>query len=440
MSAVPHLHPAVVTEVAPVSGGPLAGRARIGRQSIHDRTGAVVGHELLFRGVDGRSSTVGPTPGGTAGVPRPSATSGELATSQVIAATFGDFGIDRLGGGHPLFLNVTRAFLVGDLPLPFGPEGVVLEVLEDIEVDDRLVEAVTALRAGGYRFAVDDFTGEAERERLLPLCDVVKIDVLGVAAEDLAEVVRRCRDAAPGVQVLAERVEDEDSLARCVAAGADLFQGYHFQRPAVLETVRMSPSQTVSLQLLAALGRPDTPAAELEQIVSADPGLVLRILRTANSAASGSRRSITSLRQALVLLGPASLRAWVMLTLMGGLAAGRRDDLLLVLSRAAACDVVAGWTGADRSAAYTAGMLSGIAQVLRTGLDQVCFGAGLDEDLTRDLVFGVGPVGTVLQAVLAHEVDDQGAPALAGLSWMDLSRAALLGWSTALETTERTLG
>ncbi len=440
MTSVPQLRPAVVTEVAAAAGGPGAGRARIGRQSIHDRTGAVVGHELLFRGVDGHQSTVGPTPGGTAGVPHATGTSGELATSQVIAATFGDFGLELLSGGHPLFLNVTRSFLVGDLPLPFGPEGVVLEVLEDIEVDDRLVEAVAALRARGYRFAVDDFTGEPGRERLLPLCEVVKVDVLGVAPQALAEVVRRCRDAAPGIQVLAERVEDEVALARCLEVGADLFQGYHFQRPAVLETVRMSPSQTVSLQLLAALGQPDTGSDELERIVSADPGLVLRILRTANSAASGSRRSITSLRQALVLLGPASLRAWVMLTLMGGLAEGRRDDLLLVLSRAAACDVVAGWTGADRSAAYTAGMLSGIAQVLRTGLDQVCFGAGLDEDLSRDLVFGVGPVGTVLQAVLAHEVDDQGSPALQGLSWMDLSRAALLGWSTALETTQRTLG
>src|SRR2546423_3429914 len=87
----------------------------VGRQPIYDGSGRVVAFELLFRGSpDSESSGRGDA----------------AATVQVIINTFGEFGLTDIAGGLPCFVNLTREFLTGRLPLPFGPEQAVPEVLE----------------------------------------------------------------------------------------------------------------------------------------------------------------------------------------------------------------------------------------------------------------------------------------------------------------------
>jgi EAL and modified HD-GYP domain-containing signal transduction protein len=413
--------------------------SRVARQGIYDRVGRLVAHELLFRGLsDATSGLTDPRRLEQLGI-LSHTSEHDRATSQVIAATFGDFGIDDLGGGRPLFLNMTRHFLTGELPLPFGSDGVVLEVLEHITVDDDLLAGLENLKRQGFRLAADDFTGEPERRALLDIVDVVKVDAL--ACQDLRAVVELIEGHGSDADLLAERVETEDLLGRCMDLGFDLFQGYVFQRPTVLETARLSPSQITCLRLLRLLVDPDGSVDDIESLVSTDPGLSIRVLKTANSASSGAVRSVTSLRQAVVMLGPRALSAWVMLTLMGGLSAGSRDDLVTVLARAGACELVAQETTAvDPDTAYTAGLLSGVAQVLRAGVGQVAHGAGMDDELTTALAEGTGPVGELVRAVEAHELDQLDAAARCGISPFALSRAYLQAWADALSNVSNLLG
>jgi c-di-GMP-related signal transduction protein len=413
---------------------------RIGRQGIFDINRRLVAHELLFRGL-GASSAALPAPDGrrgSAGGPR-LPDDQDKATSQVIAATFGDFGVQMLGGGKPLFINLTRPFFVGEYPLPFGPLGVVLEVLEHVVVDDELLAGLRDLRSRGFLLAADDFVGEPDRWSLLPHVDFVKVDVLGLQVP-LEELVSAVRDINPTITLLAERIEDPADLIRFQQAGFTMFQGYAFARPAVLRTTRMSPSQLVCARLLRALADPESSVHDLEQIVSVDPGLSLRVLRTANSSAGGSAHKISSLHQAVVLLGPVVLSAWVILTLMGELGSGRRDDLVLVLTRAVACEQLALQVGRDPSAAYTAGLLSGIAAVLGSNPEEVAAGAGLDESAARAIAEGRGPVGAFVGAVECHERDDLAGLAATGVSPFEVSRAYLFGLGAAMSTVESVLG
>lgn len=420
----------------------VAPATRIGRQGIYDRDHVRVASELLFRG---RYADHAGLPSTWDAVRDDSVAqvaalaAADQATSHVIVSTFGDFGVDRLSGGKPLFLNVTRSFLVGDYPLPFGPENIVLEILETVPVDDEVLAGIATLRGLGFRFALDDYVGEPHRCEFLPLVDVVKVDVLA-AGVDAAAIAREVRLSAPGAQVLAERVETAQVMQQCLDAGFDLFQGYHLAYPDVLEAASLSPSQVVCLRLLQALGDPESDVDEVEDIVATDPGLAVRVLRTANSASSGSRRSISSLRQAVVLLGPGPLRSWILLTLLGGLATGRRDDLETILVRAEACEAVARATGADHDAAYTTGLLSGIAQVLRTHGADVARDAGVGDDVTAALSDGGGAIGAVLRVVRAHELDLPDAADGTGLSPLELSSLYLASWAKASATVAAMLG
>jgi EAL and modified HD-GYP domain-containing signal transduction protein len=391
---------------------------RIGRQGIYDRTRRLVSYELLFRDHSGLAQFG----------------DGDRATSQVINATFGDFGVERIAGGLPLFINLTRGFLVGELPLPCGPELVVLEVLEEVPVDDELLSHLRRLRSQGYRLAADDFLGEQHRLSLLPLMDYVKIDVqaAGAALSDLIQLVRR---EAPHARLVVERVEDEATFTACVELGADLFQGYVLQRPVLLSASALSPSQVVCMRLAAALTAGDAAAVDVEPLVAADPGLTVRVLRTANSAASGTVGTVRSLRQALVLLGPKALSSWVLLMLLGGVSTARPEDVTAVLTRAHACAALCRDVDAGRTdVAYTVGLLSGVCDVLGLDATELVATTGVDDEAARALLDRVGPCGRVLSAVVAHERDDADGVRDTGLSLFAVSRAYLDALGEAMRT------
>ena len=77
-----------------------------------------------------------------------------------------------------------------------------------------------------------------------------------------------------------------------------------------LESFPGMPGAAVSL--LGLLEEPDTPVAEIEQVLQYDPGLTANVLKLANSAYFGIPKKIGSVRQAVVLMGNRRLLQVVM--------------------------------------------------------------------------------------------------------------------------------
>ncbi len=391
----------------------LVRNVRVGRQGIYDADRALLAYELLFRAYEDAPEA---------------AVAGERATSQVIASTFGTFGVENIAGDRPVFINFTRAFLTGIIPIPVEPDRVVIEIEPDVVLDDELLAGLNQLTGDGYRLALSGYRGEGDRDELLELADYVVIDVLGAAPESLALMAGRVRDH--GCALMARRVEDEETLGRCRRLGFELYQGVLLQRPTVLERRTLSPSQLICVRLLNDLADPDVPINRIEQLVGTDPGLTLRLLRTANSASAGAAREITSLRQALVSIGPRRLRSWVVLTLMeGGTTTSSSDSLWSVLARAFACARLA--PGCS-DLAFTIGLLSGAAELLGVRPEDVADGSGISREARDALLKGESDAGRALLAVLAHERDDEEGIASTGLAPADVSGAYLESLSESL--------
>jgi len=404
------------TALAPASVAPV----RVGRQGIYDRDRRLVAYELLFR-AHGRSSA-----------DLAEGAEEDHATSQVISATFGDFGVEQIAGDRLLFINLTRGFFTGELPMPCSPAQVVLELLENIRVDDEVVAGLSHLRTLGYRIAVDDFAGEPDRFRALALADYVKIDV-EATGERFEEVLALAREHGPGAALVVERIEDDALFARCLELGFDLFQGYGLQRPVTLESVSLTPSQMVCLRLVRALTGAEASIGEIEELVASDPALSLRVFKTVGSAAYGARHEITSLRQAIVLLGRRQLCSWVVLMLLGGVTSVDTESLMMVLARASAC---ARLVPGDSDVAYTAGLLSGVAAVMGLPEDELVETTGVALSVRAALVHHRGAAGQALAAVLAYEDDDATGVTVSGHAVYDVSRAYLAALSAAMTTLE----
>jgi c-di-GMP-related signal transduction protein len=362
----------------------------VGRQPIFDAAGDVVAYELLFRG---RMDAID------------AARRDAYATSQVILNAFAEFGVGAVVGDRTCFLNMTREFLVGDLSLPFGPEGVVLEILETVAIDDAVVTGVTGLVDAGYRIALDDFVPGSAQERLLPLASYVKIDLLTTERGDLDEIVRSCR-AHPQVTLVAEGLETGEDLALCDRYGFELRQGYLLSRPQVLTATALTPSRMRSLELLAALSSADGDLDEVLSIVASDPALTLRLLRAANSAALGIPVRVSSVRQAVVLVGLTQVRQWAMLMSVEDVAGANDAQMADTLTRARLCTNIAPSFDAAPDAAFIAGLIAGIATVLGTTPAALAHQLPLHLDIRDALTRGAGPLGQLLRVVDAYERGD----------------------------------
>ena len=383
----------------------------LGRQAIYDRAGDVVAYELLFRDMAGASQA--------------SRRSAE-ATSRVIVAAFTEFGLDELVGARACFINVTREFLVGELPVPFDSNQAVLEIIETVDVDDSVVKGVEDLVERGFTVALDDYT-PGQQDRLLPLTTYLKIDVLGADAAVVADIVRRCRDDHPHVQLVAERLETEEELHRAFELGFDFFQGHVLGRPHVISTVGLSPARLSRLRLVSALAAPDVDFNEVVSLISCDPALTYRLLQATNSAASGLKARVSSVREAAVLLGLPRIRQWVTLMLLSDLSEGAPDQLVEIMTRARVCQTVAQQVGMPGEAAFSVGLLSGVAELIGQSTAQLAVHLPLSDEVSDALTNGTGRLGHILAVVRDYE---RGNPTgLAGLLEPD---AAVRAYLTAM--------
>jgi EAL and modified HD-GYP domain-containing signal transduction protein len=397
----------------------------VGRQPIVDREGDVVAYELLFRdAVDATRASV----------------RGAQATSQVIVSAFTDFGLEQLAGSRACFINVTREFLVGDLPIPFDIGQAVLEIVESVDIDDAVVAGAGRLIELGFTISLDGFT-LGRQERLLPLATYAKIDFLGANPAAIDAAVRRCREF-PHVELIAARLETQEDLRYAFDAGFVLFQGNILGRPHILSAVGIAPGQLQRLQLLGALSSSDTDFEQVVSLVSRDAALTYRLLQACNSAASGLSARISSVREAAVLLGLKRVREWVLLMSISELTEAGEEQIALVLTRARACQTVAGQRGLSPDVAFTTGLLSGLADLIGRPAAELAGHLPLTADVHQALSDSAGELGALIDAVREYELGN--ASALARLISPDDAVRTYLGavaWSTHLaEATDAETG
>jgi EAL and modified HD-GYP domain-containing signal transduction protein len=405
----------------------------LARQPIVDDRNLVVGFELLFRSGNEDRAGVRDNTG---------------ATASVLVNAFGELGVDRVLGPHRGFINVDAEFLHSDLVELLPRQQVVLEVLEREAVDAALVRRCRDLKEKGYVLALDDVVELTDDERLLlPVMDVVKLDLVQIGATRLPAMVDRLRGFP--VRLLAEKVEDREQARRCARFGCSMFQGYYFAHPENLTGKRVDPSKLTLLRLLQ-LTLDDAEIAEIEAVFKESPGLAYSLLRIVNSAAGAPARRIATLQQGLLFLGRRPLQRWVQLLLYadGGMRCGASATRLNPLMQLAATrgklmeNASLIRHAGDRSLAdraFLVGVLSLLDALLDVPMSCALAPLNLEDDVRSALLDGAGELGTLLRLCTALESnEDPGAHGRlaegAGLELGALRRAELdaMAWANSL--------
>ncbi len=362
----------------------------VARQPIFDRHLHVAGYELLFRGGEATTALVADSEG---------------ATASVVLNSFTEIGLERLVGAKPAWINVSREFVLGGLATTMPPAAIGLEILEDELLDERFVHALIELKRQGYRLALDDFKYSVSAERVLSIVDLVKLDLIALGREGMAREVARLKPY--GMTLLAEKVESHEEHAFCAELGCDLFQGFFFCRPELLHHRGIVANRASMLQIVAALQDPTVQLGRLERMIGRDVGLSFRLLRYINSAFFGLRFEISSIGQALALLGVENLRRWATLTVLASIDGKPPELTVTALVRARFCEKAGlQLPGPRPGELFTLGLFSVIDALMDAPIEEVVGMIPFPSDMRDALTDREGEKGALLNCVTALEAGD----------------------------------
>lgn len=355
------------------------------RQPIFDRENNVIGYELLFRPIEDLDII-----------------DGDLATAQVIMNTFAESTLAVAVDNTNAFINFTDTWLL-ETP-PFGPENVVIEVLESVTATSELLTTVERLHGQGYQIALDDYSCDLGLSSLIPYASIIKVDVLAhPKKEELATLVKELRKYP--VKLLAEKVEDHGMFSFCQQLGFDLFQGYFFCKPELVQGNVVQTNRLATLDLLAKLSDPDIEVDEIEHALKKDPILMVKLLKLINSARYAHKQKIDTLNRAIVTLGLESLKRWVTLVVLTGMDDKPSALLSNALIRAKMMEALsASIPNANAGLFFFVGLLSQIDAFFDRPLKEVLQSLPIEQWMTAAMLEHKGEAGELLSLLKCVEV------------------------------------
>jgi EAL and modified HD-GYP domain-containing signal transduction protein len=331
---------------------------------------------------------------------------------QTAGRLFGDVlsvvGLQELVGARLAHLPVSRELLKTLGIPPIRPDRVMLRFAYKTANDVELRPLLEGLANRGYSLALHDLPGPDFDARLLDLFGTVEVDFSAWEEPDARHAAEMI--LAGWASPLAVGLSTHQDFERAKALGFQLFCGPFFASPGRSAVPNIPVSGVGSLLSLARLQGDSAAIEELEQVINQDVGLSVKLLRYINSAYFGMRSNITSIRQAVMMLGGRGVSRWALMVALTGGPSTPRELAVMALTRARMCEILGmGQTGIGADELFTVGLLSFADALLDRPLDTIVPELPLADELSNALLHHSGPAGSVLDAVLAYEVANFGA-------------------------------
>lgn len=382
--------PAGVWLPAEMDDARSAPQVLVGRQPIFGTDLRAHGYELVFCDPQGSP-------------PRPSA---DEVTARVLTGSVFHVGLSSLIGDRLAFLSTSRRFFVERLELPLPPQRTVLRLPLASGGDPDVVAACRRFVDEGFCLALDHSSQEdLVDSELTRLACYSRVDVSRMDAEEMARCAVAIRRL--GLRAIATGVTSRAALESCAGAGFDFFQGDLLARPQTLAASSSSPTEGACLALATRFCDLELPLQEVVEILSGDPPLATRVLWVAAAgSASGTKRDVASLSEAVVLLGRHRLAGLVTLLLLAGDTSREPipEVVTLSASRARMLELVAEWRWPGSGGeAFLVGMLSCVEILFRRPLPEVMAELPVEERIASAVLAGEGPLGRLLYEVTDYE-------------------------------------
>jgi EAL and modified HD-GYP domain-containing signal transduction protein len=375
----------------------------IGRQQIFDQNLNIYAYELLFRGND---FDLNQKDGAT------------QATNQVITDTILELGLNTIVGPNKAFINFTTQNILDKTPLHLPKDRVVIEVLENVEIDSRVITNLKELSNLGYIIALDDFVFTEAWTPLVELADIIKLDIQEMGEAKTRELINRLKPY--NVALLAEKVETYAEYQYLLELGCNYFQGFFFNKPNIVSGKRVSVNQTAAIQLLSTVNNPDVEFEDLSKIISQDVGLSYKLLHYINSAFFALPNKISSINHAISYLGLTEIKRWINILTLASLSDKPEAVMQNALIRGKMCEELASLSSNKSDHFFLIGILSNLDSLLDMSLEEALNQLPLADDIVAAILHKKGLGGEALKCVISYEHWD-----ISAISFKDIDQAII---------------
>jgi len=265
------------------------------------------------------------------------------------------------------------------------------------------------LRELGLRIVLDHNDAGPWLESLLPVADGAVFRMGFCAPDEIALFARTVTRLRPGLALWAWEVGTHDDFELARKVGCSAFAGGFVTRREDWKGRSLSPHGLRLASLLERLRR-GVETQEIAEILKHDLALAYRLLRYVNAAAWGLNHHITSVEQAIVLLGQQPLQRWVSMMLMGSAREepGAAVVMEAALVRARFLELLGAHRGERDPAAqlFVLGLFSMLDVALKMPMDEAIRPLKLSEPMQDALLHLRGPMAPYLELALAFERGD----------------------------------
>jgi EAL and modified HD-GYP domain-containing signal transduction protein len=335
------------------------------------------------------------------------------ATAKVIHTTLNNVGVKKLLDGKKGFINIDENVLQSNFIENVPKDFFILEILETYNIDDIVIERIRELKKAGYKFALDDFeytnASMIRYKELFPFLSYIKIDL---KINDLTQIQQSAKYFKNlGINVLVEKVETREEFESIKHFDIDYFQGFFFAEPIIVRNKKFCPAQKASIEILKLLEAKE----DMDKIVKAfhnHPELNISLLKFLNSANFSFKNKISSIRQAIMIIGIRNLKNWLLLMMYAIEDINHKTNPILMLakSRAEAMAELVKYTdhcsGDTVEKAYFIGLLSLLNSIFHMPMKEILEEFQVDKEVFEAIVDGEGFFGKLLCLVVANERND----------------------------------
>ena len=367
----------------------------IARQAILDGQRSVFGYELFDRSHGAQEHT---------------AASDAQLLFNLLSMADNEILLER----RTLFINCTHDSLSGGHLELVAPEHIVLEIpplaLTEIDQIQTRLPTLQAMCQRGFRLAFDYSVLTHSYESWLPLASFIKLDVSVLKPASLTSFVQLAK-VKTTARLIGEKVETTEQHDALKALGVELFQGYWFAKPVLLQGQTLRPGQAHILQLIN-LVRQQAETDAIEEVLKRDPTLSFNLLKFINSASFGLRTEVTSFKHAVMLLGLKKLFKWAALLLAtspAGDVAPAVGTTAVVRGRLMELLANEQLSPEDADNAFVVGVFSMLDSLLGLPMQAALAPLSLPEPVTAALLYGTGPLAPYLALAQACETGDDAA-------------------------------
>lgn len=238
------------------------------------------------------------------------------ATIELLINTLLSFEYDKSLQNKLFFTKFPQELLLNDFLDTFEHEQLIIELAENVTLSSNFIQRMTHIKSSGFQIAINGATLEQDPillNELLRYIDFCAIDLDSYNEKQQKFLKQQLLIHHPNIRLLARNVHSREEFEKLKNGGFVLFQGSYFTEPETFSTKEIPAVVSNYFELLALFNEEIPSIGEITEIIEQDVSLSYKILQLASNASNQIYTNITSIRQAIMIIGLMHLQKWIYL-------------------------------------------------------------------------------------------------------------------------------